>query len=391
MTPEEQWRLQKEKGLAWLRAGFALVALLVIQFNPSRVARYPSLSYFSLGLFLLYSLLILYLTQRGKTDVKRIGIATTVLDLLWVSLIVFSTGGPRTPFFVYYLFPAITAGSRWGISGGLAAAFAGATCYGLIRFVLAAETPLGIDVFIVHTIYLFALSYIFGYLSEFEAKQNRKLVALSITAAEVAMLEERRRIMRELHDGLLQSLATYLLRLETCRRHFLQSPKDLEQELRSIEDDTRASMKTIREFLSGKDTQPFPPGMILEKLKGDLKYLQDGFGLQVILETHPEEISIPQAIEQEVYYVLREGLMNIVRHSHASQAVISLKLSEEELTGALSDDGVGFDLTAVTKSNGFGLTSMEERIKKLGGKLLKHSSIGKGTRISFALPLASGH
>lgn len=389
MTPEEQWHLQKEKGIAWLRTGFALVAVFVIQFNPSRVAHYPLLSYFSLGLFLLYSLVILYLTQRDKTDARRVAIATTVLDLLWVSLIVFSTGGSRTPFFVYYLFPAITASSRYGIKGGLAVACVGAISYGWIRFILASEPSLGIDVFIVRTIYLFVLTYIFGFLSEFEKKQNRKLVALSKTAAEVAMLEERRRIMRELHDGLLQSLATYLLRLETCRRHFLQSPKDLEQELRSIEEDTRTSMKTIRQFLAGKETQAFAPGMMLEKLKGDLKFMQDGLGLQVILETQPEEISLPEKIEQEVYYVLREGLANIVRHSHASRAVISLKQSDNKIAGALSDDGVGFELTAVTKSNGFGLTSMEERIRKLGGELLRHSSIGQGTRISFTLPLGS--
>src|SRR3970282_2653424 len=100
MTPEDQWHLQKEKGLAWLRAGFALIAVLVIQLNPSRVARFPLLSYSSLLLFLLYSLVILYLTQPEKANFREIAIATTVLDLLWVSVIVFSTGGYRTPFFI---------------------------------------------------------------------------------------------------------------------------------------------------------------------------------------------------------------------------------------------------------------------------------------------------
>jgi signal transduction histidine kinase len=387
MTPEDQWDLQKEKGLAWLRAGFALIAVLVIQLNPSRVARFPWLSYSSLVLFLLYSVGILYLTQREKTNFRKIAIVTTALDLVWVSAIVFSTGGSRTPFFIYYLFPAITAGSRYGIKGGLAVSLVGATLYGLIRFDFPWERPLGVDVFLVRTVYLIVFAYIFGFLSEFETKQNRKLLALSRTAAQVAALEERRRIMREIHDGLLQSLATHILRLEMCRRHFVDSPRELETELRSIEEETRSAMKLIREFLAGKETHAFPPGMILEKLKGDLQFMRDGLGLQVILETQPDDISLPETIEQDVYYVLREALANIARHAHASRAVITLEQNKHDVAVALRDDGVGFDLNSVKNGRGFGLTSMEERIKKHGGTLRHQSAAGKGTTISFRVPI----
>jgi len=389
MTPEDQWNLQREKGLAWLRAGFALIAVLVIQLNPARTARFPWLSYSSLLLFLLYSVIILYLTQREKTNFRKIAFSTTALDLLWVSLIVFSTGGSRTPFFIYYLFPTITAASRYGIKGALAISFVGAAFYAIIRFAFPWETPLGVDVFFVRTTYLMVFAYIFGFLSEFEGKQNRKLLALSATAAEVAALEERRRIMREVHDGLLQSLATQILRLEMCRRHFLQSPAELESELQSIEDDTRSSMRLIREFLAGKETQAFPPGMMLEKLRGDLKFLRDGLGIEVILETQPEDITLPQKLEHEVYYVLREGLANIARHSHASRAVITLKQKKDEVKVALTDDGVGFDLNQLKNNNGFGLTSMEERVRQHGGTLERRSVPGKGTTILLSFPLAT--
>jgi len=387
MTPEDQWHQQREKGLAWLRAGFALIAVLVIQLNPSRMERFPWLSYSSLLLFLFYSLLILFLSQRKKTNFKKIAIVTTALDLFWVSAIVFSTGGSRTPFFIYYLFPAVTAASRHGIKGGLFVSFVGVTLYGFIRFAFPWETPLGVDVFFVRTIYLIVFAYIFGFLSEFEGKQNRKLLALSRTAAEVATLEERRRIMREVHDGLLQSLATHILRLEMCRRHFLDSPTELESELRSMEEEARNSMKLIRQFLAGKETQAFPPGMMLEKLKGDLKFMRDGLGLQIILKTPPEDISLPAALEQDVYYLLREGLANVVRHSHASRAVVTLKQEKNEMRVTLSDDGVGYDPNAVKTRNGFGLTSMEERVKKHGGTLQRQSVAGKGTTISFTLPI----
>jgi hypothetical protein len=109
MTLEDQWLKQKEKILAWLRVGFALVALVVIQFNPTRVAKYPILSHVFLVAFFLYSLIILYLVWRDRTGPRKIGLATTCLDLVWVSLIVFTTGAVQTPFFAYYFFPVITA------------------------------------------------------------------------------------------------------------------------------------------------------------------------------------------------------------------------------------------------------------------------------------------
>ena len=391
MTPQDQWLFQKESILAWLRVGFALIAITVIQFNPSRVARFPLLSYIALGSFLIYSLAVIYITVHGGPYSKKIGLATTCCDLVWVSFIVLSTGGSSTPFFVYYFFPVITAGSRYGIKGGLSAAVAGIALYGSIRFSFEWEEFLGIDRFIVRSIYLIVLAYIFGFLSEFEKKLNQKLLALSKTAGEVATLEERRRIAQELHDGLLQSLATHLLRIETCRKLFLSSPRDLDRELGSMEDDTRISMKVIRQFLSGEETQPFPPGMLLEKLKDDLRFMRDGLGLRVILETEPEDFNIPVEIERELYYVLREGLMNVSRHSHASRAEMLLKINDTHLHGSLRDDGVGFTPGVVTNSSGFGLNTMTERIKRLGGEISINPTPGSGTKISFILPLKPLH
>lgn len=387
MNPQDQWLLQKERVLAWLRVGFALVAVAVIQLNPSRVARFPLLSYISLGSFLIYSLAILYVAVRQRTESKKIGLIETCLDLAGVSLIVFSTGGAATPFFVYYFFPIITASSRYGIKGGLSVAVAGVAIYGFIRFYFDWDDLLGIDRFIVRSVYLVVLAYMFGLLSEFENRQNQKLLALSKTAGEVATLEERRRIAQELHDGLLQSLATQLLRLETCRKHLLHSTSELDRELGSIEADARSSMAEIRRFIAGKDTQPFPPGMLLEKLKEDLNFMRDGLGLRVILETEPDDLNIPQEMERQLYYVLREGLMNITRHSHASRAEVRLTRKDTQIHGTLGDNGVGFDIATAARSDGLGLTTMKERISKLGGELVISPAPGRGTKLSFVLPI----
>jgi len=304
ITPEDRWLLQRVQAVAWLRVAFAVLAVIVIQLNPSRAARFPLLSSLSLVSFLLYSLAILYLARQNKLASTPIGIATTCLDVFFLATIVFSTGGTRTPFFFYYSFPVITAAVRWGLKGSIPVALAGVAIYAIIRLSLAAEAmaePIGIDVLLVRSLYLILLAGIFGYISEFERKQNQRLLALSRTAGEVAAHEERRRIMFELHDGILQSLATLILRLESCRGRLPESQKELANEVRSLEDLTRDSMTQIRRFLTGKDTRPLVAGTLVEKLREEARFLRDGMGLDVILESEPEELDLPKEIEREVY------------------------------------------------------------------------------------------
>ena len=243
--------------------------------------------------------------------------------MVWISFIVFSTGGSCDSIFCLLLFPYHHGQlslwhERWSQRGHCRRPYLWihSISFRLGRFARSLTVSLSASV------YLFFLAYIFGLLSEFETKQNQKLLALSKTAGEVAMRDERRRIAQELHDGLLQSLATHILRLETCRKKLLESPAELDRELQSIEDETRSSMKLIRQFLAGKETQSFPPGMLLENFRDDLRFLRDGLGMRVILETEPEDFNPPEIIEQDLYYVLREGLMNITRHSQASRADI---------------------------------------------------------------------
>ena len=390
MTPEDGWLLQRERAVAWLRVIFAVVAVAVIQLNPSRIVRFPTLSIASLGLFLFYSLIVLLIAWRSKAASPTTGFLTTCLDVIWIALIVFSTGGTRTPFFFYYSFPVITASARWGFKGSIPVAITGVTIYGVIRFTLAAEAmdaPMGIDTILVRSTYLMVLAYIFGYISDFEKKQNQRLLALSKTAGQAAALQERRRIMYELHDGILQSLATMILRLENCRASLLDSRKELDLEIQSMEELTRNSMKEIRQFLTGKDTQPLISGTLMEKLRDEMRFLHDGLGLEVILESEPEDLNLPSDIEREIYYVIREAITNVTRHSHASRTEIHLKQTDRKLAGSLRDNGVGFDRTKARNDSGLGLTGMEERIKKLGGDLVVKSSPGNGTKLSFVVPL----
>jgi len=392
ITPELGWLLQRERAVAWLRVAFAALAVVVIQLNPERVARFPALSSFSLISFFFYSLAMLHLARQNKRISPPIGILTNSLDVVWIAVIVFSTGGTRTPFFFYYSFPVITASIRWGLKGSLPVAFVGVALYGVVRLTLAAESmdpPIGIDTLLVRSLYLIVLACIFGYVSEFEKIQNQRLLALSRTAGQAAALDERRQIMFELHDGILQSLATLILRLEDCGRRLSDSQQELANELRSLEELTRGSMKEIRQFLAGQATKPLIAGTLVENLREEARFLRDSMGLDVILESEPEELELTPDIEREVYYVLREALTNVTRHSHASKVDIHLARKNGGLEGSLSDNGVGFHTRQHKSETGFGLTAMEQRIKKIGGEFLVKSAPGSGTKIIFLVPVKS--
>ena len=288
ITPEEGWRLQRELAVAWLRVAFALVAVVVIQLNPERVARFPEFSFFSLITFVVYSAIVFISRGVAIRPIRPSASSPHVSTLSGSLSMVFSTGGTRTPFFFYYSFPVITASIRWGLKGSLPVALVGVLIYGVIRLTLVAESmesPIGIDVVLVRSLYLILLACIFGYISEFERNQNQRLLALSQTAGQVAALQERRRINFELHDGILQSLATLILRLESCGRRLPEARQDVADELRSLEDLTRDSMKQIRQFLAGGQTNPLVAGTLLEKLREEARFLHDGMGLDVILES----------------------------------------------------------------------------------------------------------
>lgn len=389
ITIEDSWLLKRESAVAWMRVGFAAVAVFVIQLNPERVSRFPELSSFSLGSFLVYSLVVLYLALHNKLS-SRLGILTTSLDVVWIAVIVFSTGGTRTPFFFYYTFPVITASIRWGVKGSIPVALVGVTLYGVVRLTLAAESmeaPIGIDVVLIRSLYLVLLAFIFAYISDFERKQNQRLLALSKTAGEVAMLQERRRINFELHDGILQSLATLILRLEACAKRLPESQKELAGELGALEELTRDSMKQIRQFLSGQQSNPLAAGTLIEKLREEARFLRDGMGLDVIIESEPEDLDLPPETEREIYYVLREALTNVTRHSHASKVQIHIAQRNGSLEGTLVDNGVGFNQERRRPENGLGLSGMEQRIQKTGGELQVKSSPGSGTRVTFHVPV----
>jgi signal transduction histidine kinase len=392
LSLEQIWIQQRERILAWLRVGFSLVAILVVYLHGDREPRFPVLYAVSRYSFLTYSTILLLLAYRVKSPLSMtIGMWTTWFDLGWVSVIDFG-GGPGTPFFVYYLFPVITASSRYGVTGSLTVAVVGIALYSVMRVSFASywSRPLQVDALVVRSIYLLGLAYVFGFLSEFEKKQNQRLMTLNKMAGEAAVQEERRLIAQDLHDRLLQVLASLSLRLEVCRIHLIGKTDEMVRELELMEKAAKQSLVEIRRYLSGKGTYDLAAGTLVDTLRQEMSFLRDGLGLRLVFETEPEDLSLSAEVEREIYLMLREGLMNVARHGHASRVEIALHMVDGTVQGVLVDDGIGFDPGRVSKGDGYGLGSMRDRIRRLNGEFRVESTPGRGTKISFRVPTGTG-
>lgn len=393
MEPDGQWLLQKEKLLEWLRLGLAFPAVLLAQTDLLETAWFPLFARYSIYAFALYSSITLYLVIRKGWNAKNIALATTCLDLFWVSLIVISTRGSQVSFLVYFLLPVITGGFCYGLKGAISVAFLEVGCYAAAGSAFFSQKSIPIEDLILGSGTLFALAAFFGLISDLTRKHNQELSLLYETATQARIQEERHTIARELHDRVLQVLASFTLRIEACRRHFFERPQQLAGELEWLEGAARSSIKEIRRVIAGRENEEVRGGKIAEMLGEEIAFLREEFGLNVIPDGEPEQLSLPPAVEREIYYVVREGLVNIARHAHATQLRVSLRQTEKELKGSLQDNGTGFDpgLKLTASGHGYGLANMEDRIRKLGGTLSIRTGAGKGTEVSFFVPLSPSY
>jgi len=202
-----------------------------------------------------------------------------------------------------------------------------------------------------------------------------------------AALEERRRISRELHDRALQMLSTVRLRAEMCRRELLDNPAALERELQTIEETTEKAITEIRNLLAETQTwRDLKAGSLERRLKEELDIFRARTGFKLEFSCAIKVRHLPYAIERELYFTLREGILNAVRHARATELRLRLTQTSTGYEAKLQDNGVGFNLLSAEGSGHYGLKGMRERIKKIGGELTIDTAPGKGTEISIAIP-----
>jgi signal transduction histidine kinase len=205
----------------------------------------------------------------------------------------------------------------------------------------------------------------------------------------LAVIEERSRIAREMHDSLAQILGYLGLESHTLEALVLQGDQEaILEELRMARESIKSAQADVRENILSLRTALAGDTGLITALK---KYVEE-FGLQngiatVIEDRAGENVVVPPLAETQCVRVVQEALTNVRKHAHAKHVRVAFTALPDRLDISIADDGVGMNPGIVTHGH-FGLQTMSERIESVGGELTVTSRPGRGTTVSFGIPLS---
>jgi|BarGraNGADG00212_2_1021979.scaffolds.fasta_scaffold15421_3 signal transduction histidine kinase len=208
-------------------------------------------------------------------------------------------------------------------------------------------------------------------------------------AEQLAVLQERERLARELHDSVTQSLYSVNLYARAAALALTAGKQEsVAGYLHELQETAQEGMRDMRLLIF----QLHPPELETEGLaavlQARLAAVEARAGLQTDFRVEGER-RLPIAIEGELYWIAQESLNNVLKHAQAQHVTLRLRYTPTSISLEVSDDGVGFDPLAVRPEGrgGVGLRSITERAARLGGTLACDSRPGEGTRVKVVVTL----
>jgi two-component system nitrate/nitrite sensor histidine kinase NarX len=200
-----------------------------------------------------------------------------------------------------------------------------------------------------------------------------------------AVIDERTRLAREIHDGLAQTLAFLKMQVSQMQSYLAR------QDYSRLSEILRTSHQTLSEaYLDARQSIDFlritPQGGMRHWLEQSIEDFQDAAGVQIHLTFQPDLQEIPQEIQSQLIRVLQEGLSNIRKHARAENVFISMRKWEEDLILEIRDDGKGFSPEDVPTISQYGLRGMRERADLIGADFQIISNPAQGTTVRLRLP-----
>ncbi len=208
----------------------------------------------------------------------------------------------------------------------------------------------------------------------------RKLKDSAAQSEALAAAEERYRLVRELHDSLTQTLFSMNLATQAAQLVVQATPDAAREQLERLQD---LSCHAVREVQALTDQRPrtaLITGGLAAAVTELSKERLEQDGLQVTLEVSGTR-ELPEVVRENLYRIAQEALTNVIHHAGVREAAIRLCLDGPQASLEIHDTGCGFDVDVSPQSGGFGLTSMAQRARQVGWKLVILSQPGQGTTI----------
>ncbi len=191
--------------------------------------------------------------------------------------------------------------------------------------------------------------------------------------------EERKRISRELHDGIGQSMFSLLIQLD----RLIARNGGSAEELGSLRQDVTFLMEDIRGLARELRPSALDDLGVLPAIRSYIEYYSEHYGIRVQLHGQLKD-RLEMHVETAIYRIMQEALTNVGRYAQVSDVKLSLQDHGDHIEVRVQDEGIGFERHA--SKQGVGLFSMEERARAVGGQLTIRSAVNEGTEVIFTVP-----
>jgi len=216
-----------------------------------------------------------------------------------------------------------------------------------------------------------------------------RTLQLAAEGRELAVLEERTRLAREIHDTLAQQLTAIVLQLEAAEAFVERSPGRAGTLVITARDLARSALQEARRSVWNLRPAPLEATGLVAALDREVRRWRQYSGIPARLRSEgvPNPLQLPPTAEVALFRIVQEALANAARHSNARRVEVFVSRHDGVLEVSVSDDGDGFSPGAAPQRGSFGLLGMGERARLAGGSLDVSSTVGEGTRVTVRLPL----
>ncbi len=224
------------------------------------------------------------------------------------------------------------------------------------------------------------------YILRIEGQNQRRYQEIQSLSARVveAQEEERRRLSRELHDEVGQTLSAVLVDAANLAQRIPPGDVESQEALENIRKHASASVNSIRDIALLLRPSMLDDLGLIPALEWQAREVsrRGGVKVRVMAEGVPE--SLPDNVRTSIYRLVQEALHNVSSHAAAAHAVVTVRGRDGFIDVQVEDDGAGFDPSV---KRGMGMLGMEERVKQLGGRFEIQSQPGKGATVRASLPV----
>jgi len=201
-----------------------------------------------------------------------------------------------------------------------------------------------------------------------------------------ALLEDRERIARDLHDSIIQDLFAVGLSLQSAAGRVTSNPQEVAARLDQAVEQLDESIGSLRRFIFDLRPPMWARPSLQRELADLVGQLSAPYSARVSLDVNCPPDLVPADVADELVQIVKEALSNALRHARADTIEVRVGCGRSQVVLSVSDDGTGFD--PAKRGSGLGLANMAERVRDAGGSFRVDSGPGVGTTIRATLPVA---